>query len=336
MYNTINKSRQGQDLKKLGSIPNIQRLESLVAVTLYAAKVVDKRWIKTKDQRIYTEQKICDILARQLSHSHVVQMHEVFSEKGCIYIIMEHVQGEELFTKIKKKQKIPEEQAKAWFRELIEAVSYIHKIVDLVLEQYFMIDTSSHVKLCDFGFASQIQHTDEILNTFCGSPYYAAPEMMTATPYEGPPVDLWSCGVILFVMLTGVLPFDADCMPDLVQKIKSGSFPTPRLISRNAKHLLTRLLCVDAQKRMSAEECLAHPWITQESSIHTSASMNAGLSNSLSPLMRRYHSNPLIHSPQSLALKERSPLIIPTLQKKPGRFKHLLLKKSADLLNKLF
>ncbi|RCI04581.1 ATP binding protein, partial [Rhizopus stolonifer] len=90
-------------------------------------------------------------------------------------------------------------------------------------------------------------------------PYYAAPEVITNTPYEGPPADLWSCGVILYAMLSGTLPFQASTMPDLIEKIRTASFAKPRLISRNAQDLLKRLLCIDAQKRITAQECLVAP-----------------------------------------------------------------------------
>lgn len=109
-----------------------------------------------------------------------------------------------------------------------------------------------------------VKQRRDILNTYCGSPFYAAPEMVTATPYEGPPADLWSCGVILFAMLTGSLPFQADQMPELFRKIKAGEYQIPSQTPSKAADLIRRLLCVDARKRITAKECLQHPWLTAE------------------------------------------------------------------------
>ncbi|KAG1472855.1 hypothetical protein G6F56_001295 [Rhizopus delemar] len=182
---------------------------------------------------------------------------------------MEHVQGGELLVKIKQNPKITEGQARRWFRELIEAVEYIHK--------------------------NKIVHRD--LKPENGNPYYAAPEVITNTPYEGPPADLWSCGVILYAMLSGTLPFQASTMPDLIEKIRTASFAKPRLISRNAQDLLKRLLCIDAQKRITAQECLVHPWMTEnlQPTIKTSVSLNTALKDKQSfgskdIIIKKYHS----------------------------------------------
>lgn len=101
----------------------------------------------------------------------------------------------------------------------------------------------------------------EVLSTYCGSPFYAAPEMVTATPYRGPPVDLWSCGVILYAMLTGSLPFQGDEMPQLFQKISRGQYTIPSYVTRDAADLIQRLLCKDASERITAKDCLMHPWL---------------------------------------------------------------------------
>jgi serine/threonine protein kinase len=133
----------------------------------------------------------------------------------------------------------------------------IHLICIIVL-----IDKAQSIRICDFGFGNVVREQHEVLSTYCGSPFYAAPEMVTATPYRGPPVDLWSCGVILYAMLTGSLPFQGDEMPQLFQKISRSQYSIPPYVTRDASDLIQRLLCRDARDRITAKDCLLHPWLT--------------------------------------------------------------------------
>ncbi|KAG1451859.1 hypothetical protein G6F56_007975 [Rhizopus delemar] len=249
-----------------GNFGKVYLVEERSTKDLYAAKIVDKKIFKAGDQKLHAEkeQKICETFAKGLSHKHIVSVHEVFTEQDLIYIIMDYVDGGELFHKIREKKKLSERQARIWFREMIEAVDYIHQnnIVhrDLKPEN----GNEFQVQICDFGFGNIIQQRQEILSTYCGSPFYAAPEMVTATPYEGPPADIWSCGVILYAMLTGYLPFQADQMPELFRKIKKGEYRPPSHVTDQAVDLMKRLLCVDARRRITAKECLSHPWMAEE------------------------------------------------------------------------
>lgn len=135
-----------------------------------------------------------------------------------------------------------------------------------------LIDKTQKIKICDFGFGNVVREQHEVLSTYCGSPFYAAPEMVTATPYQGPPVDLWSCGVILYAMLTGSLPFQGDEMPQLFQKISRGQYSIPPYVTRDASDLIQRLLCRDAKDRITAKDCLLHPWLTPPT--YTRSSLN--------------------------------------------------------------
>ncbi|KAI9263199.1 kinase-like domain-containing protein [Phascolomyces articulosus] len=230
-----------------------------------AVKVVDRASIKSGDQRQHAlnEKKICEGFAQRLNHKNVVHVYEVFTDHENIYVAMEYVEGGELFEKIKQRHRLEEPLAKRWFREVIEAVNYIHKngIVHRDLKpENVLIDKYQKIRICDFGFGKFCER-QQVLNTYCGSPFYAAPEMVTATPYRGPPVDMWSCGVILFAMLAGTLPFQGDDMPQLFRRINSGTYTMPHHISREAADLISRLLCKSARNRISAEECLKHPWL---------------------------------------------------------------------------
>ncbi|KAI7851684.1 kinase-like domain-containing protein [Circinella umbellata] len=232
-----------------------------------AVKVVDKTSIKSGDQRQHAlnEKEICEGFSQRLNHKNVVNVYEVFTDHENIYVAMEYVEGGELFEKIKQRHRLEEPLAKRWFREIIEAVYYIHKngIVHRDLKpENVLIDKYQKIRICDFGFGKFCER-QQVLNTYCGSPFYAAPEMVTATPYRGPPVDMWSCGVILFAMLAGTLPFQGNDMPQLFRRINNGAYTMPQHISREAADLINRLLCKSAKGRISAEECLKHPWLNR-------------------------------------------------------------------------
>ncbi|KAI8147967.1 kinase-like domain-containing protein [Fennellomyces sp. T-0311] len=234
-----------------------------------AVKVVDKTSIKSGERRQHAlnEKEICEGFAQRLNHKNVVHVYEVFTDNENIYVAMEYVEGGELFEKIKLRHRLEEPLAKRWFREIIEAVDYIHKngIVHRDLKpENVLIDKYQKIRICDFGFGKLCER-QQVLNTYCGSPFYAAPEMVTATPYRGPPVDMWSCGVILFAMLAGTLPFQGDDMPQLFRRINSGAYTMPHHISREAADLISRLLCKSAKNRISAEDCLKHPWFNHNS-----------------------------------------------------------------------
>ncbi|GAA5816159.1 hypothetical protein MFLAVUS_009685 [Mucor flavus] len=241
----------------------------------YAVKVVDKKMFKSGDQKQHAqrEQIICETFANGLRHKNIVQVHDVITENEYIYVVMEYADGGELFDKIKKSRGLAEPVARRWFRELIEAVEYIHdnNIVHRDLKpENVLIDKTQSIKICDFGFGNVVREQHEVLSTYCGSPFYAAPEMVTATPYRGPPVDLWSCGVILYAMLTGSLPFQGDEMPQLFQKISRGQYTIPSYVTPDASDLIQRLLCRDANERITAKDCLLHPWLMPPSTLRCS------------------------------------------------------------------
>ncbi|KAG0185076.1 hypothetical protein DFQ28_009982 [Apophysomyces sp. BC1034] len=156
---------------------------------------------------------------------------------------MEYVDGGELFEKIRQERKLPEHVA-------------------------LLIDTTTKsIRLCDFGFSKKIRSHTEVLNTYCGSPFYAAPEMVTATPYMGPPVDMWSCGVILYAMLTGSLPFKGDNMAQLFRLISQARYVAPEGLSHQANDLIQQLLDKETNTRMTAQQCLDHSWLVHSDSM---------------------------------------------------------------------
>lgn len=177
-----------------------------------AIKVIDKKSIKTNKQRISVDRELR--LMKLLHHDHIVEVLDVFETKAHYFVVMEHANGGELFEYIVQKGKLPEEEARRFFRQLILAMNYCHKNSVLhrdLKPENLLLDRQRNIKIIDFGFGNTF-HKDRLLDTFCGSPFYAAPEMIQGIKYTGPEVDVWSMGVILYALLSGRLPFDAATM----------------------------------------------------------------------------------------------------------------------------
>ncbi|CAF2052698.1 unnamed protein product [Rotaria magnacalcarata] len=177
-------------------------------------------------------------------------------------MVMEYVSGGELFDYIVKKGKLTEGEARPFFQQIISGVDYCHRHMvvhrDLKPEN-LLLDDASHVKIADFGL-SNIMKDGELLKTSCGSPNYAAPEVVSGELYAGPEVDIWSCGVILYALLTGTLPFDDDNVQVLFKKIRSGIFPIPEYLNTSVVDLLQRMLTVDPVRRATIKEIREHEW----------------------------------------------------------------------------
>lgn len=174
--------------------------------------------------------------------------------------------GKELFDYIVQKGRMPENEARRFFQQIISAVEYCHKhkIVHRDLKpENLLLDDNQNVKIADFGL-SNIMTDGNFLKTSCGSPNYAAPEVISGKLYAGPEVDVWSCGVILYVMLCGRLPFDDEFIPNLFKKISGGVYTIPADLSPGSKHLLQRMLVVNPLNRITVHEIMEDPWFKTE------------------------------------------------------------------------
>lgn len=181
-------------------------------------------------------------------------------------MIMEYVSGGELFDYIVKHGKLQEHQARRFFQQIISGVDYCHRhmIVHRDLKpENLLLDHNMHVKIADFGL-SNMMLDGEFLRTSCGSPNYAAPEVISGKLYAGPEVDIWSCGVILYALLCGTLPFDNEHVPSLFRKIKSGIFSIPEYLNKQVVNLVCQMLQVDPLKRATIEEIKKHEWFQKE------------------------------------------------------------------------
>ncbi|KAG2464498.1 NUAK2 kinase, partial [Polypterus senegalus] len=224
-----------------------------------AIKSIRKSKIKDEQDLIHIRREI-EIMS-SLNHPHIIAIYEVFENKDKIVIVMEYASEGDLYDYISEKQKLTEQEARHFFRQIVSAVHYCHKngIVhrDLKLEN-ILLDGSGNIKIADFGL-SNLFHRDHYLQTFCGSPLYASPEIVNGRPYRGPEVDSWSLGVLLYTMVHGAMPFDGRDFKNLVKQITNGEYREPSKHS-DASGLIRWMLMVNPERRATVEEIAAHCW----------------------------------------------------------------------------
>ncbi|ORY06790.1 Pkinase-domain-containing protein [Neocallimastix californiae] len=224
---------------------------------------------------------------RHLIHPNIIQLYEVITSETKIYMIVEYAEEGELFDFISKYGRIDEQSvtAKRLFKQLVEAVYYCHQHNfvhrDLKLENV-LLSNDFKIKLSDFGFTREFS-SSKLLDTYCGSVAYAAPEMITGKQYNGPGADIWSLGVILYTMVCGTLPFDDETDEIIHQKILNLKYEIPDFISEECKDLITRILKIEPSERITIEEILNHKWMetSQEDNISSVNSSNLSLSSAV-------------------------------------------------------
>jgi 5'-AMP-activated protein kinase catalytic alpha subunit len=199
---------------------------------------------------------------KTLKHNNIVKLYETFETEKYLLLIVEYVGGGDLLSFVRKRNKLNEQTAKYIFRQIMEAIQYIHSrnVVhrDIKLDN-ILIDLMNNIKICDFGVSRQIKK-GEIIKHQCGTPAYIAPEILRNEGYEGFGVDVWSAGVVLYAMLSGTVPFKANNMNELHELIMGGSFSMIKDISEEAVSLLNGMLEVDPGKRLTVEQVLSHKW----------------------------------------------------------------------------
>lgn len=204
-----------------------------------------------------------------IKHPNVVELYEVMASKTKIYMVLELVDGGELFDKIAKHGRLKENEARKYFQQLINAVDYCHSRGvyhrDLKPEN-LLLDSYGVLKIADFGlsvFSRQV-HEDGLLHTACGTPNYVAPEVLTNKGYDGTAADVWSCGIILFVLMAGYLPFDDTNLMNLYKKIQGANFVVPSWFSSGAKKLIKRILDPNPLSRITISEILQDEWFRKD------------------------------------------------------------------------
>ncbi|XP_030852246.1 5'-AMP-activated protein kinase catalytic subunit alpha-2 [Strongylocentrotus purpuratus] len=245
----------------MGTFGKVKMGEHLLTQHKVAIKILNRQKIKNLDVVSKIKREIQNM--KLFRHPHIVKLYQVISTPTDIFMVMEYVAGGELFDYIVKHGKLKEHEARRFFQQIISGVDYCHRhmIVHRDLKpENLLLDPNLHVKIADFGLSNMM--TDgEFLRTSCGSPNYAAPEVISGKLYAGPEVDIWSCGVILYALLCGTLPFDDEHVPTLFRKIKGGHFTIPDHIERSqVKSLIQHMLQVDPLKRATIKDIREHDW----------------------------------------------------------------------------
>ncbi|XP_052006524.1 calcium/calmodulin-dependent protein kinase type II subunit gamma-like isoform X28 [Xyrauchen texanus] len=239
----------------------------------YAAKIINTKKLSARDhQKLEREARIC----RLLKHPNIVRLHDSISEEGFHYLVFDLVTGGELFEDIVAREYYSEADASHCINQILESVSHIHQhdIVhrDLKPENLLLASKmkGAAVKLADFGLAIEVQGDQQAWFGFAGTPGYLSPEVLRKDPY-GKPVDIWACGVILYILLVGYPPFWDEDQHKLYQQIKAGAydFPSPEwdTVTPEAKNLINQMLTINPAKRITADQALKHPWICQRSTV---------------------------------------------------------------------
>nr|XP_039265292.1 5'-AMP-activated protein kinase catalytic subunit alpha-2-like [Styela clava] len=229
-----------------------------------AVKILNRRKIKSLDVVSKIKREIQNL--KLFRHPHIIKLYQVFSTPTDIFMVMEYVPGGELFDYIVKNGKLKEFEARKFFQQIISGVDYCHrhKVVHRDLKpENLLLDSNRNVRIADFGL-SNMMSDGEFLNTSCGSPNYAAPEVISGKLYAGPEVDVWSSGIILYALLCGTLPFDDEHIPSLFRKIRSGVFDVPHYLDKGAASLIKHMLRVDPMKRATVEDIRGYPWFQQD------------------------------------------------------------------------
>ncbi|PNY06736.1 CBL-interacting serine/threonine-protein kinase 25-like protein, partial [Trifolium pratense] len=227
-----------------------------------AIKVIKKE--KLKKERLMKQIKREVSVMRLVRHPHIVELKEVMANKAKVFMVVEYVKGGELFAKVAK-GKMEEHVARKYFQQLISAVDFCHSRGvthrDLKPEN-LLLDENEDLKVSDFGLSAlpDQRRSDGMLLTPCGTPAYVAPEVLKKIGYDGSKADIWSCGVILFALLCGYLPFQGENVMRIYSKSFKADYALPEWISPGAKKLISNLLCVDPEKRFSIPDIMKDPW----------------------------------------------------------------------------
>ncbi|XP_056595786.1 NUAK family SNF1-like kinase 1 [Triplophysa dalaica] len=225
-----------------------------------AIKSIRKEKIKDEQDMVHIRREI-EIMS-SLRHPHIISIYEVFENKDKIVIVMEYASKGELYDYISERRRLTERETRHFFRQIVSAVHYCHKngVVhrDLKLENV-LLDENCNIKIADFGL-SNMYHKDKLLQTFCGSPLYASPEIVNGRPYCGPEVDSWALGVLLYTLVYGSMPFDGGDHKNLIRQISNGEYREPTQ-SSDARGLIRWMLMVNPERRATVEDIANHWWV---------------------------------------------------------------------------
>ena len=225
-----------------------------------AIKIIEKRKLRNEIDKKRLEREIS--ILKKLHHINIINLYTTIETKNQIYIIQEYASGKELFNYIIQKKKLSEKESLKYFQQIISGIEYIHKLRichrDLKPEN-IILTLNNEIKLIDFGL-SNFYNKNQLLKTSCGSPLYAAPEMLKGKKYSGLKIDIWSCGIILYMMVTGNLPFNDNNEMSLYKQIINGKYFIPSFVSKKCSDLIKKMLITNPIKRINLNEIKEHSW----------------------------------------------------------------------------
>ncbi|XP_068195840.1 MAP/microtubule affinity-regulating kinase 3a isoform X3 [Antennarius striatus] len=243
-----------------GNFAKVKLARHILTGREVAIKIIDKTQLNPNSlQKLFREVRIMKIL----NHPNIVKLFEVIETERTLYLVMEYASGGEVFDYLVAHGRMKEKEARAKFRQIVSAVQYCHQkhIVhrDLKAEN-LLLDADMNIKIADFGFSNEFTLASK-LDTFCGSPPYAAPELFQGKKYDGPEVDVWSLGVILYTLVSGSLPFDGQNLKELRERVLRGKYRIPFYMSTDCENLLKRFLVLNPGRRGSLEQIMKDRWI---------------------------------------------------------------------------
>ncbi|XP_076669557.1 serine/threonine-protein kinase MARK2 isoform X6 [Andrena cerasifolii] len=243
-----------------GNFAKVKLAKHLPTGKEVAIKIIDKTQLNPNSlQKLFREVRIM----KMLDHPNIVKLFQVIETEKTLYLVMEYASGGEVFDYLVLHGRMKEKEARAKFRQIVSAVQYCHqkKIIhrDLKAEN-LLLDSEMNIKIADFGFSNEFTPGNK-LDTFCGSPPYAAPELFQGKKYDGPEVDVWSLGVILYTLVSGSLPFDGSTLRELRERVLRGKYRIPFYMSTDCENLLKKFLVLNPAKRASLETIMKDKWM---------------------------------------------------------------------------
>ena len=243
-----------------GNFAKVKLAKHLPTGREVAIKIIDKTQLnQTSLQKLFREVRIMKFL----DHPNIVKLYEVIETDKTLYLVMEYASGGEVFDYLVAHGRMKEKEARAKFRQIVSSVQYCHQkhVIhrDLKAEN-LLLDADMNIKIADFGFSNEFSPGNK-LDTFCGSPPYAAPELFQGKKYDGPEVDVWSLGVILYTLVSGSLPFDGQNLKELRERVLRGKYRIPFYMSTDCEALLKKFLVLNPEKRSSLEVIMSDKWM---------------------------------------------------------------------------
>jgi len=300
-----------------GSFGKVKKAEFMPTGDTVAIKIINRQMLTNStgmDAKIAREIKILKLF----SHQNICRLYDVITTPTDILVVMEHIHGKELYDVIVERGKLSETDARYIFQQIVCAIEYWHhyRVVHRDLKpENILLEPDLTVKVIDFGLAN-LMKDGLFLRTSCGSPNYAAPEVISGRLYVGPEIDVWSSGVILYALLCGCLPFDEETIPQLFKKIKAGDFRIPSHVSPEARDLIKRMLTVDPLERITIPQLRDHPWFAVN-------------------LPRFLHYRPSLFTNSHAVDRALLPLVASTVRVTPADVLHALERRDSPKLTKL-